>query len=83
MDTTYSDKERRTGRTTRLADDYIQKLFENYQDDDKKMTYVQIVDHFPGRFSDLLLVWIIKRRIFIEHGLDCDVKGTEMRIKTN
>lgn len=76
-------EDRMTGRSTRLADEYVQKLFENYQDPDNKMLYVTVVDHFPERNSNLFLVSTIQRRISIEHGLECDVMGNRMRIKPN
>lgn len=55
---------RATGRTTRLVDDYIQKLYENTG------RFVEIVDHYPSRTADLHLCSKIISRMENEHPHD-------------
>jgi uncharacterized protein (TIGR02145 family) len=54
-------KERATGRTTRLVDEYIQKLFNNIGG------WVEIRDHHDSFDSHKRLCDLINRRIGIEH----------------
>ena len=61
------DLKRRTGRTTRLADEYIQQLFE--------MGKIDVEDHFQGNvYGDQCLFDRIVKRLEYEHGIykkDC------------
>lgn len=70
---------RHTGRTTRLADDYIQKLFS------KPNEWLEIIDHYDSPQSNQVLVNIILRRISLEHPtVKFDVeKGRHPKIKLN
>jgi hypothetical protein len=53
---------RRTGRTTRLIDKYIQELF--------KKRSVQVVDHNDTNNDDNHTLKILLRRLKTEHGID-------------
>lgn len=55
------DKYRRTGRTTRLCDDFIQKLFQNVGKE------IQICDYYGTRSADEMLAHKIIRRLELEH----------------
>lgn len=55
------DKYRRTGRTTRLCDVFIQKLFQNVGEE------IQISDHYGTRSADEMLAHKIIRRLELEH----------------
>lgn len=55
------DKYRRTGRTTRLCDDFIQKLFQNVGKE------IQIYDHYVTYSSDDMLTEKITNRLKLEH----------------
>ena len=55
---------RATGESTRLADKYIQELYENQNE------WVVIYGHFPSREADRQLLEIIMRRMSLEHGID-------------
>ena len=55
------DKYRRTGRTTRLCDDFIQKLFQNVGKE------IQIYDHYVTYSSDDMLTEKIINRLKLEH----------------
>lgn len=57
-----NERGRATGRTTRLADAYIQELF--------KTGNIKIYDHHNSQQSHKRLSKIIWRRLEIEHG-DC------------
>lgn len=72
----YRDKFRATGRTTRLADKYIQELFDNPGE------WVGITDHYPSRRAYELLMMIICRRVAYEHQivLDFDRRNCSLRI---
>lgn len=56
-------KHRKTGRTTRLVDMYIQDLF------NRRGEWVKIFDHFRGRQASEMLVRLIQRRLMNEHGI--------------
>lgn len=62
----YRDRFRASGRTTRLADEYIQKLFDNPGE------WVAITDHYPSRRAYELLMMIICRRVAFEHQIVLD-----------
>lgn len=72
----YIDRFRATGRTTRLADEYIQKLFNNPGE------WVLITDHYPSRRAYESLMMIICRRVAYEHQivLDFDRCNCSLRI---
>lgn len=57
---------RRTGRTTRLVDEYIQKLYDNQGE------WIEIHDHYPcnKRLNDRLVLDRIMQRMTIEHKYD-------------
>ena len=55
------DKYRCTGRTTRLCDAFIQKLFQNVGKE------IQICDHYGTRSADVMLAHKIIRRLELEH----------------
>lgn len=55
------DKYRRTGRTTRRCDVFIQKLFQNVGKE------IQIYDHYGTRSADEMLAHKIIRRLESEH----------------
>lgn len=65
---------RRTGKSTRLADAYIQKIFSNKGP-------VTIRDHSGTSQADLYLFHIIKRRLDIEHGLKFKYNESELKIE--
>lgn len=68
--------ERHKGNTTRLADYYIQKLFDNQGE------YVLIMDHFHNTTSDRELIKIITKRLQAEHkGVPYDVNFSTTSIK--
>lgn len=74
------NKYKATGRTTRLADDYIQQLFKNIG------KWVLVVDHFPIRKATEGLVDIIANRLISEHNIVIEidkttVNGTKIGIK--
>ena len=58
--------ERMTGRTTRLADSYIQDLFKNIGE------CVEIHDHYSHLDTDMELANIIRNRVMHEHQIDLD-----------
>ena len=55
------NKYRCTGRTTRLCDDLIQKLFQNVGEE------IQICDHYITYSSDKMLTEKIINRLKLEH----------------
>lgn len=59
---------RATGRSTRLADNYIQELFNN-QD-----TWITIKDHFNSNNAARMLSNTIVKRLKFEHGDSIDIK---------
>lgn len=59
---------RATGRTTRLVDEIIQRLF-NYPDE-----WVSVVDHFNERRANVRLLEIIKDRLWAEHHAELMIK---------
>lgn len=63
----FIDRHIASGRTTRLADKYIQKLFDNPGE------WVRISDHFPGRKADEMLMVKVCRRVEMEHHITLDV----------
>lgn len=65
---------RASGRTTRLADMYIQLLFATGK--------VHVYDHYKSERSDLMLVDIIRRRLEIEHHVRCEVWLNCIRLET-
>ena len=62
---------RATGRTTRLVDSYIQKLFDNPDE------WVAIYDHWDERRAAAILVDRISKRLDYEHKLEAEVKSIE------
>lgn len=54
---------RKTGRSTRLVDTFVQQLF------DRRGEWVEIFDHFRGRQANEMLVRRIQRRLMNEHGI--------------
>lgn len=60
--------QRKTGRTTRLVDSYIQKLFTNQN------TWITIKDHHNTNLAAVCLADKIVKRLEIEHGQSIDVK---------
>lgn len=70
---------RATGRTTRLCDEYIQKLFT-----EGSTGYIE--DHYNSKRADRLLTDKIKNRLLAEHSnttfyiLECS-KGIEIKLK--
>lgn len=64
MDTSEIIKGRRTGRTTRIVDDSIQRLFLHRS--------VICRDHHPSRNADERLFKIILQRLAIEHDITVD-----------
>ena len=68
---------RKSGRTTRLVDNYIQLLFEV----DKGQT-IQVRDHYPSNDAHRMLIDKIVNRLKNEHvGLDFEVDYRERTIK--
>lgn len=65
-----------TGRTTRMVDRYVQVLFDNMCGENKM---IEIQDHFPSPNASRDLINKIKRRVKIEHHIDCEVCGNRMR----
>lgn len=59
---------RATGRSTRLADNYIQELFNNQN------TWITITDHFGDKRSASILSNRIVKRLKFEHGDSIDIK---------
>lgn len=57
-------KHRSTGRTTRLVDEYIQKIYEN------KGEWVKIADHYPSKQADKMLAGKVTARLKTEHSND-------------
>ena len=55
------DSNRATGRTTRLVDYYIQKLFNNPNEE------IEIIDHYNIQQSNSHLTQMILRRLYEEH----------------
>lgn len=75
----YRDRFRSSGRTTRLADQYVQKLFDNLGE------WVHISDHYPGRRAAEMLAAKIFRRMEMEHNIILDVnhRGCNLRIPSD
>lgn len=61
------EESRKSGRTTRIVDEAIQKLFEEGS--------VIIKDHYGSEAADRLALNILLRRLYIEHG--CSVAEVE------
>ena len=55
------DSNRATGRTTRLVDYYIQKLFNNPNEE------IEIIDHYDTIKAHIHLTQMILRRLYEEH----------------
>lgn len=53
---------RRTGRTTRLVDSFINELFTQGQ--------VKVYDHHPLNHSSLMVLKMVLKRLKSEHGID-------------
>lgn len=62
---------RATGRTTRIVDDTIQKMFNNPNE------WVFVCDHYPTRLATVRVVDLIRRRLQYEHKLEIDARATE------
>jgi len=71
----FKDKYVASGRTTRLADHYIQKLFDNLGE------WVRIFYHFPERRADEMLAVKICRRMEMEHHITLDVDHYHCRLR--
>ena len=70
---------RSTGRTTRLIDDYIQKLF------DYRGEWITIRDHYKTKAADIMLCRKICSRLVNEHPNDTfefDKQHIRIRITT-
>lgn len=59
-----SIRHRMTGRTTKMVDEFIQKLYKN------KGEWIEIYDHYPSRNADRMIIDKIIRRMQIEHPQD-------------
>ena len=57
-------RNRMTGMTTRLVDEFIQKLYKNEGE------WVEIYDHFPSRNADRMILEKILKRMSFEHPED-------------
>ena len=57
-------KYRATGRTTRLVDEYIQKIYKN------KGEWVKIADHYPSKQAGKMLADKVAARLKAEHSND-------------
>ena len=55
---------RATGRSTRLVDEFIQKLYKNEGE------WVEIYDHYPSRNADRMIFENVIRRMQVEHPQD-------------
>lgn len=55
--------DRQTGRTTRLADDHVQMIFNNINN----KHWIHVIDHWYSHDASDRLVEIVQRRIRIEH----------------
>lgn len=68
---------RKSGRTTRLIDDYIQLLFTT-----EKGSLIKVRDHFPSNDAHRMLIDKIVSRLKTEHpGIDLDVNYRERTIR--
>lgn len=54
-----NEQNRRSGRTTRLVDKAIQDLFTTGM--------ARIVDHYPSHLADKQLLYLVMRRLELEH----------------
>jgi len=69
---------RATGKTTRLVDEYIQKLYSCLND------YIEIKDHFNSFHSNKYLQDLIIKRLISEHPRDkYELRGNNIRIIKN
>ena len=59
-----SIRRRMTGMTTRMVDEFIQKLYK------KEGEWVEIYDHYPSRNADRMIMEKIIRRMQFEHPQD-------------
>lgn len=64
------NKFKATGRTTKLADDYIQVLFKNIGN------WVSVKDHFPTRRATEHLIDVISNRLIAEHNIIPEIDQT-------
>lgn len=71
-------KYRCTGRTTRLVDGYVQKLFENLKNSPDK--WITIVDHTGIMSCSFDIINKIIRRLEFEHNIYCQVQGDKIKI---
>ena len=71
------EDKRKSGRTTRLIDNYIQLLF-----DVDRGTTIKVRDHYPSNDAHRMLIDKIVNRLKNEHvGLDFEVDYRERTIK--
>lgn len=71
------EDKRKSGRTTRLIDNYIQLLF-----DVDRGTTIKVRDHYPSNDAHRMLIDKIVNRLKNEHvGLDFEVDYREGTIK--
>ena len=67
---------RMTGRTTRMVDEFVQKLYEN------KGEWVEIYDHYPNIHAHRMVFEKVIKRMLIEHPSDkIEVDKLNNRIK--
>lgn len=67
---------KRSGRSTRLVDEYIQILFSN------RGEYITILDHYDSRSAHWLLITRILQRMRIEHPREkLDLDKSKLRLK--
>ena len=59
-----SIRRRMTGRTTKMVDEFIQKLYKNEGE------WVEIYDHYPSRNADRMVLDKVIKRMQIEHPHD-------------
>lgn len=68
---------RKSGRTTRLIDDYIQLLFTT-----DKGSLIKVRDHYPSNDAHRMLIDKIINRLKAEHpGINIDVNYRERTIR--
>lgn len=67
---------RMTGKTTRMVDEFVQKLYENEGE------WVEIYDHFPSIQAHRMIFEKVIKRMLIEHPQDkIEVDKLNNRIK--
>ena len=73
----YDNTTRKSGRTTRLVDEYIQLLF-----DVNKGETIKVSDHYPSNDAHRMLLDKIANRLKNEHvGLEFEIDYRERTIK--